>query len=182
MFYGMGYYYASSFQTFKPMAEIAQNSGKSSGKIRVKKLSTRIDMTPMVDLAFLLLTFFILTSTFNDFKVMDLEMPDAKVPIQTRTPVNEKNVLNLVLGKNDKIHWWIGFGPSIVTTNYSPEGVRKLLLEQKKNPHLVVLIKPQDESRFENMVDILDEISITAIKRYAIVDLNDDDKKLIAGK
>jgi biopolymer transport protein ExbD len=164
------------------MAEIAQHSGKRSGKIRVKKLSTRIDMTPMVDLAFLLLTFFILTSTFSHFNVMDLEMPDAQVPIETRTPVNEKNVLNLVLGKNDKIYWWIGFGPSIATTNYSPDGVRKLLLEQKKNPHLVVLIKPQDNSRFENIVDLLDEISITGTEHYAIVDVNDDDKKLITGK
>jgi biopolymer transport protein ExbD len=162
------------------MAETTQNSSMPSGKIRVKKQSTRIDMTPMVDLAFLLLTFFILTSTFNDFKVMDLEMPDAKVPVKIRTPVNEKNVLNLVLGKNDKIYWWIGFGPSVATTNYSSDGVRKLLLNQKKNPHLVVLIKPEDESRFENMVDILDEISITATERYAIVDLNDDDKQLIA--
>jgi biopolymer transport protein ExbD len=164
------------------MAEITQNSGKPSGKIRVKKLSTRIDMTPMVDLAFLLLTFFILTSTFSDFKVMDLEMPDVKAPVDTRPPVNQKNVLNLVLGKNDKIFWWIGFGPSVATTNYSSTGVRKLLLDQKTNPHLVVLIKPQDESRFENIVDILDEISVTATKRYAIVDLNDDDKQLIAGK
>jgi biopolymer transport protein ExbD len=178
----MRYYRASSLQSFEPMAEIVQNSSKTSGKIRVKKLSTRIDMTPMVDLAFLLLTFFILTSTFSHHKVMDLEMPDANAPIKDRTPVNEKNVLNLVLGRNDEIYWWIGFGPSISTTNYSSDGVRKLLLAQKKNPHLVVLIKPQDEARFENMVDILDEISITGTKRYAIVDFTDDDKLLIAGK
>jgi biopolymer transport protein ExbD len=162
------------------MAEINQTSGKSSGKIRVKKLSTRIDMTPMVDLAFLLLTFFILTSTFSHHKVMDLDMPDDKAPNQDRTPVNEKNVLNLVLGENDKLYWWIGFGPTVETTNYSREGVRKLLLEQKKNPHLVVLIKPHDKSRFENMVDVLDEISITDIKKYAIVGFTDDDKDLIA--
>jgi biopolymer transport protein ExbD len=167
------------------MAEISQGGGgghKKGGKVRVKKQSTKIDMTPMVDLAFLLLTFFILTTTFNKPKTMEVNMPD-KVDDETQqTKINEKDILNLVLAENDKIFWWIGLEPPVNTTNYSKDGVRKVLLEQTRaNPKMMVLIKPKDESRYENMVNILDEMDITDIKRYAIVEYSNDDKAIITG-
>ena len=167
------------------MAEISQGGGgghKKGGKVRVKKQSTKIDMTPMVDLAFLLLTFFILTTTFNKPKTMEVNMPD-KVDDETQqTKINEKDILNLVLAEDDKIFWWIGLEPPVNTTNYSQAGVRKVLLEQTRaNPKMMVLIKPKDESRYENMVNILDEMDITDIKRYAIVEYSDDDKAIITG-
>jgi biopolymer transport protein ExbD len=166
------------------MAEIAQTGGgqkSASGKVRVKKQSTRIDMTPMVDLAFLLLTFFILTSTFNKHRAMDLTMPE-KTDTDNFTPMNEKNILNLVLAANDKIYWWIGLDPPVEVTNYSKDGIRKILLEKSgANPKLMVLIKPQDESRYENIVDLLDEIEITRVKKHAIVDVTEEDKLLISG-
>ena len=167
------------------MAEISQGGGgghKKGGKVRVKKQSTKIDMTPMVDLAFLLLTFFILTTTFNKPKTMEVNMPD-KVDDETQqTKINEKDILNLVLAEDNKIFWWIGLEPPVNTTNYSNDGVRKVLLEQTRaNPKMMVLIKPKDESRYENMVNILDEMDITDIKRYAIVEYSDDDKAIITG-
>lgn len=168
------------------MAEISQGGGgghkKGGGKVRVKKQSTKIDMTPMVDLAFLLLTFFILTTTFNKPKTMEVNMPD-KVDDETQqTKINERDILNLVLAEEDKIFWWIGLEPPVNTTNYSKDGVRKVLLEQTRaNPKMMVLIKPKDESRYENMVNILDEMDITDIKRYAIVEYSDDDKAIITG-
>ena len=58
------------------MAEISQGSGKKDGKVRSKKTSTRIDMTPMVDLAFLLLTFFVMTTTLNKPQTMEITMPE----------------------------------------------------------------------------------------------------------
>jgi biopolymer transport protein ExbD len=167
------------------MAEIQQGGGgghkKGGGKVRVKKSSTKIDMTPMVDLAFLLLTFFILTTTFNKPKTMEVNMPDKVIDEKEQTKINEKDILNLVLSENDKIYWYIGLTPPVTQTNYSSSGVRKLLLEQNRaNPKLMVLIKPEDKSRYENMVNILDEMDITKTKRYAIVEYTPDDKTIIS--
>jgi biopolymer transport protein ExbD len=165
------------------MAEIQQGGGggKKGGKIRAKKASTKIDMTPMVDLAFLLLTFFILTTTFNKPKTMEVNMPDKVDKPEEQTKINEKDILNLVLGENNKIYWYIGLEPPVTVTNYSNTGVRKLLLEQNRdNPKLMVLIKPENKSKYENIVDILDEMEITKTKRYAIVDYTPDDKHIIA--
>ena len=164
------------------MAEITKNSAdkKAGGKIRANKRSTRVDMTPMVDLAFLLLTFFILTTTFYKPYILRLDMP---APNENPAPVNDENILNLVLAQDNKIYWWKGLAPSAAVTDYSGNGVRKLLLESgKNNPHLMVLIKPQDRSRYQNMVDVLDEMVITNITRYAIVDFTEEDETRIAGR
>ena len=166
------------------MAEVTQGGGghKKGGKVRAKKQSTKTDMTPMVDLAFLLLTFFLLTTTFNKPKTMEVNMPD-KVDDETQqTKINERDILNLVLAEDDKIFWWVGLEPPISETNYSKDGVRKVVLEHTRaNPKMMVLIKPKDESRYENMVNILDEMNITDTKRYAIVEYSPDDKAIITG-
>jgi biopolymer transport protein ExbD len=166
------------------MAEIQGGGGggkKKGGKVRAKKASTKIDMTPMVDLAFLLLTFFILTTTFNKPKTMEVNMPDKVDKPEEQTKVNEKDILNIVLSENNKIYWYIGLTPPVEQTGYGKEGVRKVLLEQNAaNPKLMVLIKPEDKSKYENMVDILDEMEITNTKRYAIVEYTPDDKTIIA--
>jgi biopolymer transport protein ExbD len=164
-------------QKLKLMAEVTQSGDpKSNGRVRVKKLSVRIDMTPMVDLAFLLLTFFILTSTFMGKQVIEMQMPDN----EGQPPhANASNVLNLVLDNDDKVYWWIGLDPPVNSTDYSSRGVRKVLLEKAANRSLTVLIKPKDDSRYENIVDILDEIQIANIERYSIVNYSDDDKLLM---
>jgi biopolymer transport protein ExbD len=165
------------------MSEISQEGGgggKKGGKIRSKKTSTRVDMTPMVDLAFLLLTFFVMTTTLQKPQTMEIAMPeddkDEKAP-----QVNEKHVLTLIMGENDKIYWYIGItDPEVRITNFSPTGIRKLLLEKKRDiPKLVVLIKSLDTSKYKNLVDILDEMNITSTQRYAIVDVAPADKELI---
>jgi biopolymer transport protein ExbD len=139
-------------------------------------------MTPMVDLAFLLLTFFILTTTFNKPKTMEVTMPDKVKDESEQTKINENDILNVVLAENNKVYYWIGLTPPAQVTNFSKNGIRKVLLENSKaNPKIMVLIKPKDESRYENMVDILDEMDITNQKRYAIVDFTPDDKRIIEG-
>jgi biopolymer transport protein ExbD len=168
------------------MAEISGDSGgghgKKGGKVRAKKQSTRVDMTPMVDLAFLLLTFFILTSTFNKSKTMEVTMPDKVTKEEEQTKINENDILNVVLAESDKIYYWTGLTPPAEVTNYSKDGIRKILFERiRQNPKLMILIKPKDESRYNNMVDILDEMEITQMKRYAIVEFTPDDKTIIAG-
>jgi biopolymer transport protein ExbD len=164
------------------MAEISQNNSanNSDGKVRVKKLSTKIDMTPMVDLAFLLLTFFILTTTFNNNPILKIEMPEKT---RISSPVNDENVLNLVLDENNKLYWWMGLEPKAELTNYSKDGVRKILLQKRNaNRDLIVLIKPRDNAKYENMVDILDEMMITKMEKYAIVAFTDEDKTRLPGQ
>jgi biopolymer transport protein ExbD len=165
------------------MSEVSQEGGggkKKGGKIRSKKTSTRIDMTPMVDLAFLLLTFFVMTTTLNKPQTMEIAMPEDDK--EEKAPqVNEKHVLTIIMGENDKIYWYMGItDPEVKITNFSPNGIRKLLLEKKRDiPKLVVLIKSMDESKYKNMVDILDEMNITSTQRYAIVDVTSTDKELV---
>jgi len=165
------------------MAEISQSGGggKKDGKVRSKKTSTRIDMTPMVDLAFLLLTFFVMTTTLNKPQTMEITMPEKVKDNDVQTPVNEKKVLTIILGKDDKVYWYIGMtDPTVEITDFSADGVRKVLL--KKNAEIdkmVVLIKATDESKYKNVVDILDEMNITNMQRFVLVDITPVDKELI---
>ncbi|CAN5395318.1 biopolymer transporter ExbD [soil metagenome] len=167
------------------MSEIAQSGGgKKDGKVRSKKTSTRIDMTPMVDLAFLLLTFFVMTTTLNKPKTMEITMPEKETKDDKPPEINEKNVLTLVLGKDDKIYWYMGItDPVVDKTDFSATGVRKILLEKKAQlPKLVVLIKANDDAKYRNMVDILDEMNISSIQRYALVDITPVDSELVKEK
>jgi biopolymer transport protein ExbD len=161
------------------MAEISthNSSDNAGGKVRAKKQSTKTDMTPMVDLAFLLLTFFLLTTTFMKPSVMSLTMPE---PVKDSTLLPElgaENALTFVLAEDNKVYWWAGVDPVAEVTDYSRDGMRKILLERsQENPKLMVLIKPMDKSRYENVVDILDEVAIANISRHAIVEFADEDK------
>jgi biopolymer transport protein ExbD len=159
------------------MAEISQNgSAPQGGKVRAKKLSTRIDMTPMVDLAFLLLTFFILTTTFNKDTVLKLPLPDKD---GTPPPVNVDNVLNLAVTGDNDLYWWKGTEKP-VKTNFSQNGLRHVLLRTKlDNPKIVVLVKPHEDSSYESLVNVLDELMITSMDRYSIVDFTPDDASVI---
>lgn len=166
------------------MAELGGGGGggkKKGGKVRVKKSSTRIDMTPMVDLAFLLLTFFVMTTTLNKPQAMQINMPDKPKEGDEQPEVNEKNVLTLVLGENDKIYWYIGItNPKVEVTNFSATGIRKVLQEKKaENPKIIILIKSLDEARYKNMVDIMDEMSISSVQRFALVEITGVDKDLV---
>ncbi len=164
------------------MAEISQGGGgKKDAKVRSKKTSTKIDMTPMVDLAFLLLTFFVMTTTLNKPQTMEINMPEDVKEGDIPPPVNEKKVLTIVLGDDDKVYWYIGMtDPAVEVTNFSPDGIRKILLrENAKIDKMVVLIKALDESRYKNVVDILDEMNITNMQRFVMVDITPVDKELI---
>ncbi len=166
------------------MAEIqggGGEGGKKGGKIRSKKSSTRIDMTPMVDLAFLLLTFFILTTTLSKPTTMEITMPEKPKPDDKPPQVNEKKVLTLILGANDKVYWYVGITePVAKKVDFSKDGIRKVLVEKKSEIRdLIVLIKAMDEAKYKNVVDILDEITITNIQRFAIVDITPVDKQIV---
>jgi biopolymer transport protein ExbD len=163
------------------MAELDTSSGggKKGGKVRSKKASTRVDLTAMVDLAFLLITFFMLTTTLSKPKAMDVAMPDKDEKTQDQKPVAASRSMTILLGSNNKLEWFIGEpGKSQPTTEgYGKDGLRKTLIEKGKEVQqstgkfLVVLIKPSDKSNYKNLVDVLDEMKITNIQSFAIVDI-----------
>lgn len=173
------------------MAEIQgkADSGGKGGKKRAKKMSTKIDMTPMVDLAFLLLTFFMLTTTFAKPNVMQLTMPVKKDDNTEDTKIKNSQAMTIILGKDNKAYYYFGMNtpndktvpkPELKVTNFSADGIRKVILTRKsQQPEPIILIKPSDEAKYRNMVDILDEMNITNQKKYALVKVSKDDLDLI---
>jgi biopolymer transport protein ExbD len=160
------------------MADPLASSSSPASKTRSKKQSTRIDMTPMVDLAFLLLTFFVLTAALTKSKALILEMPEDKPTDQP--PISASRVLTVILDRQDQIYWYSGIAPRARVTNFSPDGIRKILLTKKKQIRkMYVLIKFTPNARYRNMVDILDELALTEIQNYAIVDLAPDDLRIL---
>jgi biopolymer transport protein ExbD len=173
------------------MAELDTSGGgkHKGGKVRSKKVSTRVDLTAMVDLAFLLITFFIMTTTLAKSKAMDLVMPDKDEKTKDEKPIAASRSLTLLLGSNNKLEWYLGEpGKSAPTiTDYTPDGLRKVLIEKGKEVQdatgkwMFVVVKPSDKSIYSNVVSALDEISITNVQGYGIVAISpaeiDDLKK-----
>jgi biopolymer transport protein ExbD len=157
------------------MAELdtSQKGGHKKGKKKTKKASTRVDLTPMVDLGFLLVTFFMLTTTFSKPQTMEINMPvkDISKP-KEGTDIKASQSLTIILGENNKVFWFKGLADTanFSTTDYSPKGLRSILVDiNKSTKDLVCVIKPTEKSNYRNMVDALDEMSIIGIKRYALV-------------
>jgi biopolymer transport protein ExbD len=173
------------------MAEL-DTSGGGGKKKGSKKASTRIDMTPMVDLAFLLITFFMLTSSFNKPKTMEVNMPDKNEdPEKNKEKVSEKQTLTVIMGDKDKVYYFQGVPsdkPPVEVTDYSDEGIRKVLIAKRKEiqatlgKDIIVIMKAKDSSKYKNLVDILDEMPIAGIKIYAIVDITPEELELIKSK
>jgi biopolymer transport protein ExbD len=163
------------------MAEIESGGGRKDKKVRSKKSSTKVDMTPMVDLAFLLITFFMLTTTLSKPQALQVNMPD-KDDDTEKPELAESKALTIILGENDKIFWYTGIKePNVNETDYSAEGIRHVLNNKNKEvgEGLVVIIKAMKKAKYNNLVNILDEMHITGTKRYAIVDITSQDEELV---
>jgi biopolymer transport protein ExbD len=209
------------------MAEIEGGGGghKKGGKPKGKKMSTRVDFTPMVDLGFLLITFFMLTTSMNKPKTMEINMPVKKVDPIDQMPVKASQAITLLLAENDEIVYYFidgktGEPETPVITNFSKGGIRATLLAKNKElldkannnnydsipilkemfklnqikedemksriagikankDALIVIIKADDKAKYKNLVDILDEMLICNIGRYAIVDISPIEVDLI---
>ena len=178
-------------------------------------------MTPMVDLAFLLLTFFMLTTTFSKPKTMEINMPVKDNKPEDSTKIKASQALTILLSANNKIVWYTGLGddpenpPVTNVADFSltsPRSIHVVIRDRNKNVFdqvqltkdsisrgllnedegkkhigaykgvkegLVVLIKPDSTAKYKNVVDILDEMNVCAVGRFAIVDITDSEKELL---
>lgn len=156
------------------MAEIDTGGGK--------KVSTKVDMTPMVDLAFLLVTFFMLTTTFSKPQTMEVNMPE-KNQKDEKMKVAETRTTTLILAENNKIYYYSGLAenPELNVTDFSETGIRKVLLGKVRTiTDPIVIIKSKKTAKYRNLVDIIDEMAITGVKIYALVDITPEDEELVS--
>jgi biopolymer transport protein ExbD len=187
---------------------------KGPGVKKAKKLSTRVDMTPMVDLGFLLITFFIFTATMSSPTKMDLNMPK-ETDVKDETKIKQSGALTLLLGKDDRVYYYEGEltqeNASSAFKTASFKDIRDVIINKKKDvikhyvvdpkdeelkqkakergdPNwekaaldrdFVVVIKADEDATYKNTVDILDEMTINNVKRFAMVKITDTEKNLI---
>jgi biopolymer transport protein ExbD len=161
------------------MAELNLSSG-SSGSKHFKKIPVRVDLTAMVDLAFLLITFFMLTTSLAKPRAMEVAMPADVTP--GAVPLSRS--MTICLGKNNQVLYYLGMadkpltGPKLTS---SADGIRKAIIETQKQvlattgKSLIVLVKPDKNSIYSNLVDALDELNITGVQTYAIVNIDAKD-------
>lgn len=162
--------------------EVKDSGGKKGpGVKKSKKGSTRVDLTPMVDLGFLLITFFIFTTTMAQPTSLNLNMPKDTDKPDENMKVKESGSLTLMLGKENVIYYYFGADPTTMQTTTYKE-VRNVILDKKKitpPEDLFVIIKPDKDATYKNAVDILDEMNINDIGRYAMVDPTPQEYDLI---
>lgn len=205
------------------MAEVQQGGGEK-GKGKQKKISTRVDFTPMVDMNMLLITFFMFCTTLSKPQTMEIAMPPKDKDIEDLTEKPELAddlAITLILDANDVAYYYAGLPNysdpnSLVEVDYSPDGIRNLLMgkntainrqideikqsllrkeitqeeykdrvsqikkETKNTP--MVMIKPTEGASYKNLIDALDEMQITNIARYAIMDTTSIERFLLQNK
>ncbi len=181
------------------MAELDTSGGghkKGPGVKKGKKLSTRVDLTPMVDLGFLLITFFIFTTTMSQPTAMKLILPDDKVKPEEQNKAKESGALTILMGADNHIYYYEGQlkpdASNFLSASYNGENsIRDVILKKKEyvrsvaqdptNPEkdLVIVIKPSSTCTYKNVIDILDEMSINVVKKYALVDIFDIEEQLV---
>jgi len=201
------------------MADIDVSGGdsghkKGPGVKKAKKLSTRVDMTPMVDLGFLLITFFIFTTTMSTPSTMALMMPKDDINKEDQTEVKESGALTILLGKGN-VYYYEGqldaAGANFKSSNF--KDIRQVIIDKRKqviaahyhtpaceeiqnkwkenhprdpnwkdackDKDFVVVIKPNSDASYKNTIDMLDEMTINGVKRFAMIDITEDENKLV---
>jgi biopolymer transport protein ExbD len=169
---------------------IVQRQGKSLSRNRKQQL--RIDMTPMVDLGFLLITFFVFTTTISSPAGMTLYLPSDK-KVTHPNQLQNSLALTVLIDNNNRIWYYYGvwdaakLSGEIFETGYSSySGIGKVIrLKQKSiddtgtftegSKGLMLIIKPSANSAYRNLIDILDEVLINDVKKYAVVELSEEE-------
>ncbi|MCL9806704.1 biopolymer transporter ExbD [Flavobacterium amniphilum] len=180
------------------MAELNTDAGggkKGEKKVRSKKSNAKVDLTAMVDLAFLLITFFMLTTSLSKPQSMDLGLPDKedKNKPEEDIEVADNRTMTILLGENNKVKWYMGQfatpleGPS--DSSYGKAGIRQEILSKVQSvpvatgdpkKGLIVILKMDKKTNYKNMVDILDEMAIAKVPTYALVDITPEEKALLS--
>ncbi|MDF2552952.1 MAG: biopolymer transporter ExbD [Chryseobacterium sp.] len=168
------------------MAEVIAQE-KQGGK--QKKKPIRVDMTPMVDLGFLLITFFMFTTNFTKPNVMDLGLPAKDpnpIPINDKV-IGDKNQVTFILGKDNRVFYHQSNEKDLTTNNlketdFSGVQISKIISEAyskaPKKEIFTIIIKPTDDANYKNFVDVLDNIAISKKERYGITDIKPWEKKV----
>jgi biopolymer transport protein ExbD len=174
----------------KTMTELQLQPLSAGKKNRAKKTQLKIDMTPLVDLGFLLITFFIFTTTMSKPMVTKLFMPANG----DSTISSEHLSLTVLLNGNDSIYYFHGkwdeavVSNEVYRTNFNvANGIGKIIREKQKilgerRNELMLLIKPLENSSYSSLMNTLDEVMINKVKKYAIVDVTDSEKDFISTK
>ncbi len=184
------------------MADLDTGGGGGRGKKggpKTKKKSTKIDMTAMVDVAFLLLTFFVLTATMSSDGAKEMIMPpklDELPEGDRKKKISEEKIMTIILDENDKIQYFIGATDiKVQTTDFSETGLRKAIMihlrgdgtrprcdkvdnagiNENKCWDPMFVLKAKDKANYRNLVDLLDEMTITGAPKYAIDKYTPDD-------
>ena len=161
------------------MATLTTPQNGKAVKGRTKALAPNVDLTAMVDLAFLLITFFMLTTSLAKMKSMDIAKP---VDSNEDLPVPESRTMTILLGKNNQAAYYMGEPDKAVMQVTSLSNIQKYILGSKQqvaskhqndpSKFMVVVIKPTSASNYKNFVDVIDEMHIADVKSYFIDDRN----------
>ena len=150
-----------------------------------QKASITTDMNAMVDLAFLLLTFFMLTTTMVKPKVIELVMPvpdDEDTEETVVQTIRESRALTIMALPDNELYYYTGFSEEeAIDTAYGPDGIRSVLIDHNESQDdPIVIIKAHPESIFENIIDLIDEMNITRMERYAFDEFGDKEFELLS--
>ncbi len=156
------------------MAELNPSPAKSRGRHSVNRMPLRVDLTAMVDLAFLLITFFMLTTSLSKPRIMPVAVPD-----KDTKPVGypETRTMSLCLGKNNRLIWYLGMPEKPLTSpkqiGYGTE-LKKAVKElsdkifKSSGKDIIVLVKPSDHSVYANLVETFDELNSQQVQTYSL--------------
>lgn len=163
----------------KFMAEILPIEKGNKKHFRSTKRSLlKVDLTPMVDLGFLLISFFIFTTTIALPTSMKLAIPDDNDNFHP-SEVPEKKTLNIILGPAGKFFTYEGFDlQNIQDLGNNIKFLRSRIIEKKdelrknfgSDTGMVVLIKPTEDCSYADVVNVLDEMLINSVKTYIMTD------------
>lgn len=167
------------------MAELTETiNKKNTRKTKPVKKSTRVDLTPMVDLGFLLITFFIVTTTMSQPNSMSLVVPHDEEKNVVGTTTKESGTITLLLASNNSLYYYEGsLKASASNLNAATiDNIRDIIMDKKRRTppdDLFVIIKAANSSVYKNVVDALDEMRINDVKRYALVDITFAEEQVI---
>ena len=156
--------------------DVGGGGPKKKGKRKPMRRGVRIDMTPMVDVAFLLLIFFMVTTVFRRPQALEITLPSEKNEVE----MPQENVLQIRVQDTGKAFWNIGLEqPNEVAVS----DLHTIVEEQRgANPALAAVIKIDRKAPYHYMVDVLDEVTLGNLKRFSLAPLTDEDRQMLSGE